>query len=257
MTINICKIKSFIFLTSLIVLPVYLFSLRITPQRYEIFLAHNEEQEIKFYVLNDRDFEQEIEILSRPWHVLKENKNIETNQWFSFSPQKLFLKPQEEGVVLCKVKSPEGAVGFLNNVLSFAEGYKYGGMVSLIISVPVYVIIKDNSYFNFEISSFVFRNNPVSKKDEFLVEIKNVGNVYIRPKGNLEVYKGKKIFYTKDFPELSPIFPEEKNFVFVSYEENKKLSNGKYKVVLTLNIWDKVIKKEKDFVYKNGIFVLK
>lgn len=40
-------------------------------------------------------------------------------------------------------------------------------------------------------------------------------------------------------------------------KKTKKLSNGKYKVVLTLNIWDKVIKKEKDFVYKNGIFVLK
>ncbi len=248
--------KIFLLLVIYLFLPKYIFSIRITPQRFEIFLSHNEEQEIRFYVLNDKDFEQEIEISARSWHVLEENKNIDTTQWFSFSPQKLLLKPQQEGMVVCKVSCPEGAVGFLNNVLSFTEGHKYGGMISLIISVPVYVIVKNNAVFDVEITSISFRNNPVSKKDEFLIEIKNTGNVYIRPKGKLEIYKGKKIFYTKDFPELSPIFPKEKNFVFVSYEGNKKLTNAKYKVVLTLNIWDKVIKKEKNFVYKNGAFTV-
>lgn len=145
-----------------------LYSIRVSPTRYELFLSAGEEQEVKFVIINDRDFEQEIFISSHSWYVLKENKNIPVEEWFSYTPQKLFLKPQEEGIVLCKVKCPTDAVGFLNNVLSFTEGYKYGGMISLVISVPVYIIIKDKINFNIEISSIVFRTNPVSNKAENL-----------------------------------------------------------------------------------------
>ncbi len=234
------------------------YSISVSPQRYELFLSEGEEKEIRFLVVNDRDFEQEIMISSTPWHILEENKNINTEEWFSYKPQKLFLKPKEEAIVICSIKCPKQAVGFLNNMLSFTEGQKYAGIISLIITVPVYVIIKDKSNFDIEISSLIFRTNPVSKKNEILVGIENKGNVYIRPKGKVEIYKTKKLVYSYTFGEMYPIFVKEKGYLFLPYEEKNILKDGKYKVCLELNLWDSLnIKKEKDFVIKNNLWILK
>lgn len=247
----------YIFLFLSIIVPK-LYSISISPQRYELFLSEGEEKEIRFAVINDRDFEQEVTISSRPWHILEENKHIQTDEWFSYSPEKLSLKPKEEGLLVCKVKCPKGGVGFLNNVISFTEGQRYGGMISLIISVPVYVIVKDKTNFDIEISSIIFRNNPVSKKNEILLGLENKGNVYIRPKGKFEIYKGKKLVYSYNFPETYPIFVKEKGWLFFPYEEKNFFKDGKYKFVLELNLWDVVnVKKEKDFLIKKGLWILK
>lgn len=248
-------IKIILLFFTVFFLPDNLRALKITPAKYEIMCSTGEAVTVNFNILNDSDRTKKILVSSKYWYLNKENKNIPLENWLSYEPPEFVVEPGKEKQISCKITVPENAVGFLNAMLSFTEADKYGGVVSLIFSVPIYVIVKEKTEIDLEISSVTFRTNPVSQKKEFLIGIKNRGNLYFRPKGELKIYRGKKNIFQKDFEVFSPFFPDEEKWLFIEANE-VDLTDGKYLLNLVLNIWSRDIEKSVNFKVKKGCLIL-
>mgnify|MGYP000008677028 CR=1 FL=1 len=220
-----------------------LLAMSVTPAKYELLLSTGERNTIYFTVKNDKLEMMKVRVNSKYWFVLPENKGIEIDSWLSFSPKEFYLKKGEGKRVICEVIVPKNASGFLNGMLSFNQ-IDSPTSVNITISVPVYIIIKDNYSFDFEVRGLKREN------EYLLVEIFNKGNVYFRPRGRIKmnrernflIFKKKSFLFEKRFKEERPIFPGSSGYVKLG---NLGLKDGKYEVILELEFWgDKKIRKK-------------
>lgn len=233
---------------TMIILPGILFYARessglvMGPARFEVSLPPGEIAEGDYYVQNDTD--QNVHIVVEPENWFKEAYDygkLDIKDWVEFDAYEFDLKPKEIKKLRLRIKVPADVKGelvsqiFFTSVVLREDGRPAEGIKARIGGV-LYVAIKGTEIVDAEI-----RNAAVSKESnegkEILkieVNIKNRGNVHIRPGGlvAIEDKTGKKLIELALISD-KPALPAQEIGYYALWDK-PELKAGTYKVSITI-----------------------
>ena len=232
--------------------------LGVEPVRVEIEMSKGEETEGSYLVWHNFKKPVQIMVKTKEWFKLKENRDISLDTWLRISPKELLVAPGKKGEFKWKVSVPNNAVGELAGMVSFTPSEKTGP-ITTVMSVPIYVAIKDTSIKRAKIEKIVVRRGQSKEHSNIRVAvvIKNTGNVHLRPSGKVLI-KDKKGREIKVVSLASgwPVYPGRVQPYFADWED-ASLKAGKYKAIATVDYGDpeNILKKTVSFeVDKKGNF---
>ncbi len=168
----------------------------------------------------------------------KENRRIDWKKWLKleFNPTNIVIPPKSKKILKYKVIAPHNLKGEVSAKISFLKVMnKRGTGINTEMSVAVYLISRKNSYIGGEIRDF---NVSYLSNNIFMVsfELKNKGNIHLRPSGKIFIYtdkKRKRLITGIKIPKSYPLFENKK----VRYEKKFKLINkGKNRYIFEINL---------------------
>lgn len=224
----------------LFLLPTFCFALKFSPARYEITLKPGLETQVEYTLTNDYDYDIVIKTSHRDWFIYEENKNFTTSTWLTVIPEKIELKKAQNKKILCKIKAPKDAKGFLVAMVSFTPESETQ-QVTLILSSALYVILDGTQNIKPEFSDIKISTQLA--KINFTIE--NKGNLYLRPQGEVILTKGNQTLKSS-FHDDKPLWPGKKTEFYANFNN---LPKGSCSLTINLSCWDKKFSK----VYKLNI----
>lgn len=204
-------------------------SLTVAPQRMEINISTGEVFHGEYRVTNNASTSTVVAVSCRDWFRSPENQHIKTRDWLVLPSTPISLEPGEEKVVPYDVIVPTSAQGAMVAMVSFLN--RNNTQLSVMISVPVYVVVKGTERFSWELSKTNFVQND--QYFEAKTSVKNTGNIYFRPTGSVKIYDGKKLLTSFKFPETKPIYPNLEKEISAR-SGNFFLKKGKYRVIMLI-----------------------
>lgn len=207
----------------------------------------NEGYKGKYLVKNtyDRNINISIEVLKG--NSFSVNKNIDVNRWLVFEKYKYFIPAGETIEVPYTVVVDEKAKGSISARINFSVDQEKDQMISISISVPIYVTVKGTENIDFCIDSLDLANTE--KNISYKLVLENKGNVHIRHTGSIEVYTKNKRILVKNIliSDTVPTYCESKREFIESLISKTELKKGKYVAVFKIRAFDKEIIKEINF----------
>ncbi|MCS7228090.1 MAG: hypothetical protein NZ839_03900, partial [Endomicrobia bacterium] len=202
-----------------------LFSLTITPSRYEFLLSPGEKIKGYYLVTNDTDKPQIITVSIKDWFISEWNKDISCQQWLKINSKKKFvLQPKENKKVIFTAITPINAKGALFSMITVNSiDVKETGL-NIALSVPVILIIKGTEKYDAEIKNLKFKifNNEL----QVSLDVINKGNVHLRPKGTCKISNDETTLII-ELPEIRPVYPGMTRTIFGS-KSIQNIPDGKY-----------------------------
>jgi hypothetical protein len=217
------------------------------PPLVEISAPAGETVSGELSVYNDGD--ADLTIKGQPEYFFRppktdNNKDLDINSWLTVEPAEFLLKSGEMKKVNYSVNLPEGFKGEILAQIYFSQAddlheKAVGTTVKTRFGVGLYVAAKGS-----EVVKATITGIDVSRNDEeikYAVEIENLGNVHLRPRGKIiiEDLKGNEI-QRLETQYGWPVFPHGK-CVYNTKWHNFNLAAGKYKaraVVEYVNPYD-------------------
>lgn len=254
------KYLVFIFLYN-ILFPVLCFAFAVTvePVRQEFKGSPGEKLSGSYFVTNQTDENINVVVSYRDWFKLKENEDISIDSWLRITQKEFSLKQKEIKEINFEITIPD-AVGFVMTMISFAPAPETGRMLTTIFSVSLYVIIEGTEIIEAEIDEVVVRK----EKENFIrtaVSIKNNGNVYFRPRGQIIIKKGRKEIVRLTLRHGKPVYPGRIDALFGDWEGKEAvLKKGKYtaKAIVIYDTEDNTLEKKIRFrVDRAGDIIIK
>ncbi len=198
----------------------------------------------------------------RYWYLAKENEHIEIDDWLKFKPGEFSLKPDEEKKVLYKIKAPKQAKGMLMTMNAFIPQDEEGKTLTVIQSVPLYVILDGTDIIEGEIASTIIKQGSKNKGSSessvrFLCVLKNLGNIHLRPQGEINIQdKYGKLIKQLIIEKHRPIFPGSEEFYWADWNDFQ-LEPGIYTAYFNVDAHKSLkLEKTKRFeVKRNGDIV--
>ncbi|MCK5534207.1 hypothetical protein KAI68_03750, partial [bacterium] len=208
----------------------------VTPRKIEIKIAAGEKIEGSYFVLNQKKETTKVSIKSRYWFLSDENKEIKIADWLQFVPSEFKLKPGEKKEIKFKISIPQKAKGLLMAMNSFSPESPEESMINVVISVPLYVIIRGTEIVKAKISKVIIKKSKIKEKKKaeeglwIAAEIENKGNIHLRPQCEAVIIdkKGKEIKRIR-LRCNRPVFPKRTEFYHGSWKK-ADLKKGKYKM---------------------------
>lgn len=223
----------------------------IEPARQEVTMPPGDTQEGEYTIRNTGAEPKNIGVRFRDWFVLPENK-FAAKDWLTIAPTGFVLDPGQEQKLKFLVHLPSSAVGTCVAMISFAPESEGG--VSTLMSVSLYVTAMGTEKVSWDVQDMLFKQTPQGL--EFSGQVKNNGNVHVRPHGTVTVHAGRGKNYSLTIPEMRPAYPGTDRFV-TAKQDGVKLEPGKYKVTVKMVSGTNEIEiKKKLRVHKNGVLVL-
>ncbi|MFH1714852.1 MAG: hypothetical protein ABH857_01485 [Elusimicrobiota bacterium] len=228
MKIKLCYL---IFLFLLFFQNLLFAGIKIIPVKQELSLSQGQSFRSTMSIsrASESDFEA-VKVETKKWFELKENKNIEINDWLKFDESEIVFKEGELSRLLSyTVSVPTNAVSEIMAMVSFTPIEKNQSQITQVFSVPIYVFIKDTGRLAGEIAQF----EAVKQKTgaiQCVLQIKNTGNIHFRPVGSFKIFKGKKEIEAFEMKSGRPVYPD-KTRTFVGYGE-QQLNDGFYKILI-------------------------
>lgn len=213
------------------------------PARFEVSLPPGEIAEGDYYVQNDTD--QPAHIVVEPENWFKEAYDygkLEIKDWVEFDAYEFDLKPKEIKKLRLRIKVPVNVKGELVSQIFFTSTVlKENGQpvkdIKARVGSVLYVAIKGTEIVDAEITNIAISKEPGKDKNLLKIEvnIKNKGNVHIRPTGKvaIEDKEGEKNIEL-DLGSGKTTLPLQEVGNYVLWD-NPKLKTGRYKASVTIN----------------------
>ncbi|MCX5782621.1 MAG: hypothetical protein NT145_07995 [Elusimicrobia bacterium] len=222
--------------------PLYA-GLTITPSRAEVSLKNGESANATYNVRNDYVTPVDIEITTKDWFILPENKDkgINVTKWLSVSSKTFHLNPGENRDLNYKVEVSSSAQGSMVGMISFLTSSGVNQGISLVISVPVFVTVLGTEKKDWDIENLKISLN--GRKLQVSCDVKNTGNIHLRPAGFIEVMSGKRKVLNFNFMESRPIYPGSSRTVLAN--SSSEIGAGNYGFIVHMSCagQEKIVEK--------------
>lgn len=205
------------------------------PARLEVSLPPGEIAEGDYYVQNDTD--QDAHIIVEPENWFKEAYDygkLNIKDWVEFDTYEFNLKPKEIKKLRLRIKVPKDIKGELVSQIFFTsdvlkeDGQPSGGIKARVGSV-LYVAIKGTEIVDAKIANIIVSKEPDKDILKIEVNVKNKGNVHIRPAGKVTIQdKTEKKIIELDIASGKPALPGQE-IAYNALWDNSKLKSGEYK----------------------------
>ncbi len=196
------KIKLFLLLLVVLLLLSYnsfskpVFALTVGPAKLEFTTDPGQVLEFSLFVRNDSDYDEKYQIVvegfTEEGGERKYIQNPPEASWVE-KPESIFLKAKEDTNIPIKINVPKDAPPGGHFLVFWLSTKPEGGQVAIVqrVGALVFINVSGNVIYKANIAElkapkFAF-NFPV----KFAYKIKNEGNTYITPKGDIEI---KNIF---------------------------------------------------------------
>ena len=228
--------------------------LMVTPTREEVTLPPGGTFSGSYKVTNDLGKPASYSVEPNYWYVSKEEANIQLSDWLTVYPSTFTFKPGETVEEKYIINISTSVAGMRAVMLSFVPSEAENG-VSLVISVSLYVTVKGTEKLDWDFSNF--RIIRWQGDAQLSVDVKNRGNVHVRPSGTINI-SGKK---ETDLiiPENPPVYPgQERQILCHGAEKELFPKPGKYTIKVSVKSGDITkIKKYKVKVKDTGEVIIK
>lgn len=232
-------------------------ALGVTPTRFELTVAPGEELTQAIQILNTThepihvksmlfDFDQrEGQMMMVPAGTTPASSAA----WVQFTPKELDLSPQDKTFIRFTVSVPKEAQGEYRTVLRLEElpelaPTQSGTVFGIRMNIPLYIQVRGTERPHATIldMSLVY-TTPLSRVQRFdypllvYVQVKNDGNVHLRPNGLLVVQEKKtgKVVYEQPLANDDPVLPGNEMTLKTGLKEWQTQLAGDYELLVTLN----------------------
>ena len=212
----------------------------------------------KYLVKNTYDKNINITVEVTKGNCFSANKDIDVDKWLVFKKYKYPIKAGETIEVPYSVKIGEDFKGSISSRINFSVDQEQGQMISISISVPIYVTVIGTENIDFVIDSLDLYS--AGQNISYKLVLENKGNVHIRHSGNIELYtkKKKKLLKNISIQETVPTYCEQKREFSEKLLPTKELKKGKYVAVFKIRALGKEVTKEINFkISKKGDIKIK
>lgn len=206
-------------------------AVKIQPEIVEKSLKPGKTAKGRFTITNQSRKKAELTVEAEKWGNV--NKKAELNQWLDIEvPDNLDIKPGKTKHINYKVKLPSEIEGELMAMVYFNledAGSKGSIGINLRYGIPVYVFAKGTEEFGLEATDAGIYTNQESENliTDFSLELKNTGNVHLRPQSRVYIYTGSKKMGKFKLHHGAPVYPR-KNKKFFTGKKEVKWEPGEY-----------------------------
>jgi len=196
----------------------------ISPPKYELFVSPNETKTMTVTVNNLGDSAIHIKVYESDWTIDFENKikflppgtiKNSCSGWFYINPQEFNIDGQSYADVRVTLNVPDNVYGdywsllfFESSPISFSD--KPAVAFNSRVGCTFYSSINGTVSKNGEITSMDYSKD----KNTLKVGFENLGNIHLRAKGFLQIFKDSVMIYEKNITDQL-ILPEmERNILF-------------------------------------------
>ena len=225
----------------------------VKPSFQEVEGNSGEAIKVVYSVYNTGDKPLDVEIYFKDRFKLEENKEIFAKDWISCEQMKFTLGPQETKDIKFIAKVPEEAFGEIMGMIYFCAGSSAGAGIKMSYGVPVYVRIKNTTVIKCNIKDIEIKKETKTPKNiplhyKALVLFENEGNVHLRPKVKVRLYKDDKKALNVLFPFGKPVFPDGSFNYVSSWDVTEfKLQPGLYVAEAEVTFNGEVLTKKAGF----------
>jgi hypothetical protein len=212
----------------------------------------------KYTIKNTYDRDINISIEVSKGNSFSANKDADISKWLVFKKNKYPIPAGESIEVPYRVNIEESFKGSISARINFSVDQEEGQMISIAISVPIYVTVTGTENIDFDIDSVNLYKTGDSFSYKMILE--NKGNVHIRHSGAIEIYskKKKKLLKTVSIQETVPTYCEQKREFSERFLPINELKKGKYVAVFKVKALGKEAAKEINFkLSKKGDIIIK
>ncbi|GIW65659.1 MAG: hypothetical protein KatS3mg094_178 [Candidatus Parcubacteria bacterium] len=217
----------------------FVFALTVGPAKLEFITDPGQTLEFSLFVRNDSDYDNKYQIIVEGFtEEGGERKYIENPPEVTWveTPKDIFLKAKEDKNVPIKINVPKDAPPGGHFLVLWVSTKPEGGQVAIVSRVGslVFINVSGNAIYKAYISELKAPKFAWNFPVKFSYVIKNEGNTYITPKGDIEI---KNIFgrLIADLPinprELQVLPNTSKNF---EQEWKANFALGIYKAIFNL-----------------------
>jgi hypothetical protein len=206
------KLKSSVFAVLLIlgITGNLLANIGVDPAIVEMTLKQGEVQQGTLNVVNNGDEELIVTVEPENWLKKKGYKNKlsekDPKDWLEVRPMKFKVAPGQPKEIHYKAKAPKDMKGELVAMVFFSSKSKIKS-VQRRFGVCFYGTIEGTEDVKCEIVNTTAIEDEQRGKIRFAVEIKNTGNVHVRPYGFINIYNGEDLIKYIRIKKGYPIYP--------------------------------------------------
>jgi hypothetical protein len=247
--------RALMFIGIIVMAASYLNALNVAPTREEVTLPPGGTASGSFSVTSDFAKPAGMSVQTRYWYVTAEEEGkYKVEDWLDVSPSSFTFKPGETVNVTYNVHISTSVTGMRAIMLSFVPDTADNGL-SMVVSVSLYVTVKGTEIIDWDFSNFMVKR--WNGDTQLSVNVKNAGNVHVRPSGYMKVIGEKE--KTLTMPLNPPVYPGRDRQVLVHGADNDIFPKpGNYKIEVHVeNSGVTKVKKYKVVVKKSGEVVIK
>jgi len=214
----------------------------ISPPKYEFIINPEESKTFSVNVQNVTDSVLHIKIYVNDWNLGNENEILyfpsntlinSCSEWIYINPQEFNINPQTTEDVRLTINAPKEVYGDYWSMLFFeSTPFNISGNQMLMLAgrvgCTIYSSIAGTTVKNGDLVGLDFEKKDYRMNATF----ENTGNVHLRVKGFMQIFKDDKMVYEKKIEEKLSL-PESKTNIYFPVETN--LLKGEYTVKVTLD----------------------
>ncbi len=248
--------KKILFTLFFILLTTCSYAVSLHPPVTNVFGGPGAEYDGIYTINNTDDTDIRVFIKVSLGNCFSENKDLDAEKILVFDKKEYDVRAGEKIEIPYKVFIGENFKGSVAIRVEFKTERTSGQMISMLMSVPLYITVLGTENVDFDIESIDLQT--LNKTIQYKMVVKNKGNVHIRHSGSIDLYyKNKKnLVKTIEIPETVPTYCESSREFIENLIPVDGLLKGKYIAVFKINALEKEVQKEIKFkVDKDGNFV--
>jgi hypothetical protein len=206
-------------------MPSWIWALSVTPT-YQVFrLKQGGKTMGQLTITADETTDLIVTPSVKEFYTLAPNKNIKVNDWMQVNAKPFELKKGESRTFTFEIKVPKKAQGELAGVLHFDTKSPIVGMITLQLSLAVYVAVEGTEKPSMDIDGVSIK---VSTNTSVAILVHNKGNIHLRPRGLVQIYDEKeKLLMNAMINQGDPALPGQPR-MYSSTVKDYRLPSGSY-----------------------------
>lgn len=200
---------------------------------YQVFiLKPGQKQNGELTLLNTEGSDSKITPEVKKWFEAPANKGIKATDWLKMDTTPFKLKKDASRLIKFTIQVPKNAKGEIMGMLTFSSKAELTSMVSLRLSLAIYVAVDGTDKREGEVSAVSVVNSSSDTQVSYLFS--NTGNVHLRPKGLMKIFNEKdELVMNVVYPQELPTQPGQK-LPYSGRVPNYHLPPGKYTAQIQL-----------------------
>ena len=220
----------------------------VTPPRFEFLLAPGQSQTYQVTVINiDSVNSVRLQAMMMDWSMKTSGQTAyfkpgtldrSCSSWIDVNPADFVVGPQATQDIRFTVKVPDSTFGSYHSMIFFesqpdtAPQAAIGVVMKAKVGTAIYVTIPGTEVRQAEFIGFSYQRKGYLNH-EFKLQVKNTGNVHLRPKGTLTIKNGGGATMATLPLNDEVILPQSQRDLLVPL--NQELAPGRYTAVINLD----------------------
>jgi hypothetical protein len=214
----------------------------IEPRRQAVSLKPGEEGMVMYHIHNTGDEDIDIVIEPKAWSGIKD-----PYKWMSLEDDTVYVRAGESAPFIVKVNAPGDAKGEMLAMLFLCYRESTESQLNIRNGVPLYMVVKGTEEYGLVIEdagvSYAIKGHFYNLN--FVVKIKNTGNVHIVPDVRIIIKNDKgRVLNMLSLKRPNIVLREKKQIYRLSWR-NPELREGIYTAEISLDYEDKIKTKAK------------